>query len=522
MINVEKNKPTMLLILDGFGYRKEKNGNAVAHAHMPIWNNLLKIYPNILLNASGTAVGLLPGYMGNSEVGHTCIGSGRIIKTSLVKFHEAIEDGSFFKNKMLINNFEKLIKNKKNLHLMGLLSDAGVHSHEFHLYAIIKLAKQVGVKNVFIHAFLDGRDTPPKSAPIYLEKLEKFCKTIKCGKIATIHGRFYAMDRDQNWDRTEKSYNILTTEKIKTEQTWQNVLTNFYDKNITDEFIEPTQLIPNTTIKEGDGIFLFNFRPDRARQLTESFINPNFNHFPVKKLNSTDHTLSFFVSTTRYKDEFKKFNNDVLFEKEDIKNTLLDEISEQTKKKVFVIAETEKYTHVTYFFRGMVEKKLSNEIYKLIPSIKAKNYIDHPKMSAKKITENLIDDLKTDPAYFYLVNYANPDMVGHSGNFDATVKACEFLDKQIKILYEQIVEKMDGTIFITSDHGNAEEITGSKQTSHTSNPVVFMIISKKLEHSEKDINYEKPKYGLSNIAATILKYLNLKVPKEMEKPIKFY
>ena len=308
MINHKNQSPTMLLILDGFGYRKDEKGNAVANANMPYWDNLLKTYPNVLLNASGTAVGLVPGYMGNSEVGHTCMGSGRIIKTSLVKFNEAIKNNSFFKSETLIKHFTELKSNNKSLHLMGLLSDAGVHSHKFHLYAIIKLAQQIGIKNVFIHAFLDGRDTPAKSAPTHLSKLDGFCKTLNYGKIATIHGRFYAMDRDQNWNRTQKTYNTLTSKQIAEQQTWQTVLKSFYNKNITDEFIEPTQLIPNATIKNNDGIFFFNYRPDRARQLTESFINPDFNHFPVKNLNSTNNTLAFFISTTRYKDEFAKFN----------------------------------------------------------------------------------------------------------------------------------------------------------------------------------------------------------------------
>ena len=516
MIQKENGTPTMLLILDGFGYRKEKGGNAIVAANMPNWQNLVKNYPNLLLKASGKAVGLLEGYMGNSEVGHTCMGSGRIVKTVLVKFHEAIENKTFFKNKLLIKNFEILKKESKSLHLMGLLSDAGVHSHQSHLYALIHLAKQVGLQKVFIHAFLDGRDTPAKSASIFLEKLENLCEKLNCGKIATLSGRFYAMDRDNNWDRTQVCYNILTKKQNNPEQTWQQVLQNSYKNNITDEFLEPIQLIKNGTIQKNDGVFFFNFRLDRARQLTESFINPEFNHFPVKNLNPTNNTLSFFITTTRYKKEFQKFSNDILFKKEKIKHTLLDKISEQTNKKVFVIAETEKYAHVTYFFRGVVEKRLPNEKYTLIPSIKVKNYVDHPEMSAKKITDEILQSLQTDPAYFYLVNYANPDMVGHSGNFDATIKACECVDKQLGKLYKQIIEKMNGTIFITGDHGNAEET----KTSHTQNPVVFMVVNKNLKHPKENVEYEKPEFGLSNIAPTILKYLGLKVPEEMDKSIK--
>ncbi len=518
-----KNTPTMLIILDGFGYKSDKKNNAVETANMPNWKKWLTIYPNCLLNASGEAVGLLPNYMGNSEVGHTCIGSGRIVKTSLAKFHESIKDRSFFKNKTLIENFEKLKLKNKALHLMGLISDAGVHSHEEHLFALLKLAKQVGLKKVYIHAFLDGRDTPPKSTRIYLQRLQKVCDELNLGKIVTMHGRFYAMDRDNNWERTQESYDVLCNkENINLKNiTWQASLEDSYRNQITDEFLKPIRLIPEGKIEKGDGgnggdgIVFFNFRPDRARQLTECFINPKFDHFKVKDLNSTDGSLEFFITPIKYQKEFDQFNNPTLFEKENIEHTLLDEISEQTHKSIFVIAETEKYAHVTYFFRGMNEKKLETENYNLIPSIKAKNYINHPEMSAKKITDAILDSLKKDPAYFYLVNFANPDMVGHSGNFDATVKACEFLDTQLEKIYQEVVIKQNGTIFITADHGNAEEMGNQYSTSHTNNPVVFMMINKKIEHPEQKTNFEKPTLGLSSIAPTILQHLGLKIPKEM-------
>jgi len=512
---MEKYSPTMLIILDGFGYREESDGNAVKAATMPNWNKWLKIYPNYLLKASGEAVGLLPGYMGNSEVGHTCMGSGRIIKTTFTKFQENINNKSLFKNKMLLQNFENLKKENKTLHLIGLLSDAGVHSHEYHLHAFIELASIVGLEKVFIHAFLDGRDTPSKSAAIYLQKLDNICKKFNCAKLVTMHGRFYAMDRDNNWDRTEVSYKILCNQQQNFQNiTWQQALKNSYTKDITDEFFFPIQLQQDSIIQKRDGIVFFNFRPDRSRQLTESFINPEFKEFKTKNLNSTTGTLAFFITTTKYKKEFEKFKNDVLFEKEKIEHTLLDEISTQANKPVFIIAETEKYAHVTYFFRGMSEKKLPNETYTIIPSIKAKNYINHPEMSAEKITGNVLKSLQNNPAYFYLINYANPDMVGHSGDFNSTVKACEFLDKQLKKLYIEIIEKQNGTIFITSDHGNAEEMKGKHSTSHTTNPVIFMMINKKVEHKKYTSN---PWLGLSNIASTILKHLELKIPKEMEQ-----
>lgn len=503
--------PTALIILDGFGYSLQSKGNAVAAANMPNFKAWLKSYPSTLLHASGKDVGLLPGFIGNSEVGHLTMGSGRIIKSVLVKFKEAIDDGSFFKNKTLIKNFKKIGDNNA-LHLIGLLSDAGVHSHQFELEALLELAKKQNIKNVYIHTFLDGRDTPPKSAAIYLDRLEKFCKKINLGKIATIHGRFYSMDRDNNWKRIKKSYDILCSSKaVVCNESWQELLNKSYANGVTDEFVQPTLLLKDGQIKKDDGVVFFNFRPDRARELTQAFIDPNFDKFDVIKNN-----FKFFITATRYKKEFENFDNEILFENKKIENTLLDQIP----CNKFIIAETEKYAHVTYFFRGMVDKQLGNEQRVLIPSIKAKNYIEHPEMSAQKITDKVLESLKSDPACFYLINYANTDMVGHSGNFDATVKACEFLDGQLKKLYEEIVIKQNGTIFLTADHGNAEEMidlkTGKPKTSHTNNPVFFIKINKNLEGKYLP-EYKKIEYGLSNIAPTILEYLGLDVPKEMVK-----
>jgi 2,3-bisphosphoglycerate-independent phosphoglycerate mutase len=522
MIQQKNLNPTMLIILDGFGYRKETEGNAIKLAKMKYWEQWSKIYPSVLLNASGNAVGLPSGFIGNSEVGHVCIGSGRIVKTILARFSKEIENKTFFKNKLLISNFEKLKKENKTLHLMGLLSDGGVHSHELHLFALIELAKKVGLNNVLIHPFLDGRDVSPKSAATYLANLENVCKKFNLGQIATIHGRFFAMDRDNNWDRTQISYNTLCIpQENLSPTTWQQALEDSYKKNIFDEFFVPTQIIKNATIQQDDGIVFFNFRPDRARQLTQTFIDPKFDHFVTKDLNSTKKTLSFFISTTRYKKDFEQFNNQILFEKEKIEHTFLDEISAQTNKKVFIIAETEKYAHVTYFFRGETEKKLPNEEYTLIPSIKAKDYVHHPEMSAPKITQAILESLQKNLAYFYLVNFANPDMVGHSGNLEATIKACKCIDEQLEKIYIEVVEKQNGTIFITGDHGNAEEMidsSGNPKTSHTTNPVVFMAINKKFEL--KNIQEEcTPQFGISNIAPTILQFLGLKIPKEMNKPL---
>lgn len=503
--------PTMLVIIDGFGHKDASNGNAVALARMPTWDHLLQKYPNTLLEASGEAVGLPPGYMGNSEVGHTCIGAGRIVKTFLAKCNASIDDKSFFSNNTLIEAFTNIKKNNKSLHLMGLLSDAGIHSHEKHLYALLTLAKQIDLPKVFIHPFLDGRDTPPKSAVSYLKKLESFCENLGCGTIATIHGRLYAMDRDKNWNRTKLTYDTLTkTSPIKFHN-WEEALEDYYGEKVTDEFIPPTSLTKKAPISAGDGIVFFNFRPDRAKQLTEAFINPKFNSFNVSQKN-----LCCFVSMVQYDASFLHYNNQVIFKPEPIKHTLLDEIADQTDKKpVFIIAETEKYAHVTYFFRGKRDITLPHERRVLIPSKKVKTYEDIPEMSAPEITSELLSSLQNDPAYFYLVNYANLDMVGHSGNLDATIKACECIDEQLKLLHEEVVVQQGGTLFITADHGNAEEMTdistGNPKTSHSCNPVPFIMCKK--NHTKPQIPIKD--LGLSSIAPTILRQLNLEIPREM-------
>jgi len=473
---------TMLVILDGFGYRKERHGNAIAQASMPNWNYLVHHYPHELLGASGQFVGLPDGFMGNSEVGHLCMGAGRVVRTSFCKIHNSIEDGSFFSNKLLISKLTELKNKNHSFHIMGLLSDSGVHSHDSHIYALLKLAKSIGVENTFVHAFLDGRDTPPMSAGVYLKKLQDFCEKENYGSIASIHGRFYSMDRDNNWDRIKKSYDVMVGDTEVISLSWQDALESSYENNITDEFVEPVLFNKNGAVRDGDGIFFINFRPDRARQLTKYFLERN--------------SLSFFVSPVRYAEEFKELNNDILFEDEEIKDTLLDLIS----GPVFIIAETEKYAHVTYFFRGKVDVQLPNETRVLVPSKKVRTYVDHPEMSASEITRKIVESLKEDPAYFYLVNYANCDMVGHSGNLEAVIKACECVDEQLGILYKEVVEKRDGNLFIVGDHGNAEE----PKTSHTTNPVPFVIVNKSLVGDYGGFDECEVKDGLASVAAKIL------------------
>lgn len=515
----------MLVVLDGFGYRKERSGNAIAQAKMPFWNALCSTHRSSLLKASGPDVGLLPGYVGNSEVGHLTLGAGRVVPSILALFNKALDDKTFFQNKMLTEKFLSLKASGKALHLMGLLSDAGVHSHTYHLQGLLQLAHQLGLEKVYIHAFLDGRDTPPFSAKKYLSWLEDFCHQLGCGTIASIHGRFYAMDRDNNWDRIQKSYDLLCGMQHLTEKkvSWQEAVDKAYHSGMSDEFMLPELLNPDGVIQPGDGIVFFNVRPDRAQQLTESFINPLFKHFK-NRYNTGNQQLAFFVTTTRYKKNFAAFNNDILFQNITVKNTLLDEIAQQNTQPppIFITAETEKFAHVTYFFRGMEETQLPHENRVIIPSIKAKDYVQHPEMSAPLITSTLIHSLRSNPAYFYLVNYANADMVGHSGNFAATVKACEILDQQLALLYHEVIERLDGLLVITADHGNAEEKIdefGSPLTAHTTNPVPFVLVTKKKNRSNlaKQPFEQEPVFGLAHVAPTILKFMNLTVPLSMEQ-----
>lgn len=511
--------PCALVILDGFGFSPQYQGNAIAHSNMPTWKKLLQNYPHTYLEAAGQAVGLLPSFIGNSEVGHLTLGAGRIIPSVLKQFHEALTEKSLEFNPILNKQFSLLAHEGGRLHLMGLLSDGGVHSHEAHLFALLERSVQLGVSEIFVHAFLDGRDVAPQSASLYLKKLEAFFLQLGKGKLASIQGRFYAMDRDQNWDRTKQSYRMLTGQLSFVDRSWQNLIEQYYAQQITDEFIPPTLLQKDGFIRPGDGVLFFNFRPDRARQLSEAFLSPNFQKFERTIIRKD---LKFFITTTRYDENFKYWNNDILFEEQQVQSTLLDELHTQThgRLKVFIIAETEKQAHVTYFFRGMRKIKKPQEIYIFVPSIKSKNYIQHPEMSASKITKQVIQSLKNDPAHFYLINYANADMVGHSGDFYATVKACEVIDQQLAQLYEEFITKRNGTLFITADHGNAEykidPTTEKTLTAHTKNPVPFVIVNKEFFNHGY---IQKDHWGLKNVSPTILSHLGLVIPQEMTKEI---
>ena len=471
-------KPVCLIILDGVGHSAQKAHNAVYHAQTPILDYFRDNYPFAMLSASGSAVGLLDGMIGNSEVGHLTIGAGRIIDQPIKLLHNAIDDQSFFSNVALVDCLQKVADKQTTLHLFSLLSDAAVHAHTKHLYAFIRAAAQQNVKRIVLHLFLDGRDVAPQSAKHYLQELEQFIQSFDNVVIGSISGRFYAMDRDNNWQRTQQTYEMLCKPNNKEKQ-WQQVIDDCYAKEIYDEFIPPTALTRDHAINNGDGIIFCNVRPDRARQLTQVFIDEQFNTFDRQK-----RELLFFLTPVKYGNNF---TNKVMMTRQEIKNTLKEQLSNQNKR-IFTIAETEKYAHVTYFFSGGREKPFTGERWHMIPSLKLQNYIEYPEMSAKLITQTVCASLANDPHDFYLINYANADMVGHSGNFDATVKAVECLDQQIKQLYDEVVEQHDGTLIITADHGNAEvmfdEVLQQPHTAHTTNLVPFYAVSKKWKNKE--------------------------------------
>jgi 2,3-bisphosphoglycerate-independent phosphoglycerate mutase len=500
----------VLVILDGFGYRLEKKDNAVAHAYMPHFNTWWKKYPHAILAASGTAVGLPDNMIGNSEVGHITIGAGRIISQPMKVWLDSIADGSFAQNAVLLGELEKLKNSGGALHIIGLLSDAGVHAHETQIYAVIDSAVMAGVKKIVVHPILDGRDVSPQSAYDYLEHLTQITHHYNNGRviIGSLHGRFYAMDRDNNWDRIEKSYRVLTKMTGDSPfESWEKVLERNYAHSITDEFILPTQLNSEGVIHNGDGIVFCNVRPDRARELTQCFVQNGFEHFALKPL-----LLTFFITPVVYSDDV---TTTPLFQRPVVRKTLKDVLAAHNKT-IFTCAETEKYAHVTYFFRGENEKPVATETRQLIPSISVENYVHNPEMSAEQITQIVVSSLREDPQDFYLINYANADMVGHSGNFGATIKAVEFLDTQLGILCNEVVKKMNGTLYITADHGSAEdmfdEVTNQPRTAHTSNPVPFLMIKNGTENSG-----ELELKELADIAPFILRNMGIEVPFEMKK-----
>lgn len=487
--------PIALIILDGFGYRKETIHNAIAKANTPHLDAWFATCPFSLLEASGTHVGLLAGAIGNSEVGHLTIGAGRVISQPVTQIHEAIHKGTFYYNPVLLQALAKIKQHSERLHIIGLCSDAQVHSDIEHMYALLKAAQAAGIKSVFLHLILDGRDVPPQSAATYLKPLSNYLSQTSYGIIGSLHGRFYAMDRDNNGNRTEKSYNVLTGREHSKQKTWEEILANAYRQNITDEFITPVLLDADAFIKAGDGVIFFNTRPDRIAQLAESLVGFD---------------LSCFVTLIDYG---LTVSTEILFEQQPIFQTFKDVLA-AAHKRMFVIAETEKYAHVTYFFTGMRRALLPGETRVLIPSLKLDTYAQQPNMSAPEITKAILETMEK-PYDFYLINYANADMVGHSGNLEATSKAIECLDAQLGLLYDAFVTQHHGTLYITADHGNAEEmfdpISGQPKTAHTTNRVPFLVVS-----TTNTGNKELSLSELADIAPYILRSMQLPVPDEMK------
>jgi 2,3-bisphosphoglycerate-independent phosphoglycerate mutase len=502
-----QNNPIVLVILDGFGHNEDKKHNAVLQANTPNLDELKKIYPHTLINASESEVGLPMGQMGNSEVGHLNIGSGRIIRQDLERINVSIETNKFFDHPALMENFNTLSLKNNSLHIFGLLSDGGVHSYINHFEAILKMAKQQNVKKVYIHAFLDGRDTPPKSAKKYIKILEGYCSKNSIGRIISVCGRFYSMDRDKRWERTEAAYDLIINSKANfSANSATEAIELAYKKNETDEFISPTIIRADNEeiqIQENDCILFMNFRSDRARQITDAILNESFDGFQRKRRVKK---LTYFT-LTNYDESQKKAIP--IFPSIEVKNTLGEFVSDLGKTQLR-IAETEKYPHVTFFFNGGEEEPYKREDRILVNSPKVETYDLQPEMSAYELTEKLSKAIKSKKYDLIICNYANSDMVGHTGILSAAIKAIETLDECIGRV-EKAIKNVEGHLIITADHGNAElmtdEINQQAHTQHTTNLVPFIYIGKK----------SKLRSGgkLSDIAPTILKIMGEQPPKEM-------
>nr|YP_010619227.1 Phosphoglycerate mutase [Amplisiphonia pacifica]WAX03240.1 Phosphoglycerate mutase [Amplisiphonia pacifica] len=495
--------PIILTILDGWGYSEETKGNAIKIANTPNIDKIWKEYPKSLLSASGEDVGLPKNQMGNSEVGHTTIGAGRVINQDLVRIKKSIDTKEFFKNEVINTLCEQISTRKSKLHIIGLCSNGGVHSHIDHLKAIIQITKRYS-HEICLHLITDGRDTKAKVAIKFLDIVNEEIKNNANINICTISGRYYSMDRDCRWSRIEKAYKILTeNNQCKQKQNYKQVVNNFYEIGISDEFIPPTRLYKGE-ITDDDGILFFNFRPDRIRQLIQCLAKNNFKGFVTKKINNL-----LFTTFTEY-DSSLKFP--IVFPTPNQKNFLGQIISNNNIKQLR-LAETEKYAHVTYFFNGGIEEPFPGEDRELIPSPKVETYDLQPEMSAYQITESIINAINKNIYHLIIVNYANPDMVGHTGNLQATIDAVEVVDKCIKILLNKI-KKVSGTLIITADHGNADYMIDENNEackSHSTNLVPFIVIEKEI-YTKYSL---KSKGSLADIAPTILDILNIKSPKEM-------
>ena len=501
--------PVVLIILDGWGYREETDGNAIAAAKTPVMDSLWAAYPHTLIRTSGKAVGLPEGQMGNSEVGHLNIGAGRVVPQELVRISDAVEDGSLLNNPALVKVCQEVQSRGGKLHLIGLCSEGGVHSHLNHLLGLLDLAKARNVSQVCIHAITDGRDTNPKDGVEAIQKIQDHIAKIGVGRIVTISGRYYAMDRDQRWDRVKRAYDVITQEGTGDGRSAVEVLQASYAEGVTDEFVIPTRLAPGA-VEPGDGIIFYNFRPDRARQMSHAFVNPNFKGFERKQIKPLS-----FVTFTQYDPELPVL---VAFEPQNLSN-LLGEVVSRHGLKQLRTAETEKYAHVTYFFNGGLEEPFAGEDRELVQSPMVATYDKAPSMSAEAVTDVAIAAVEKRIYSLIVINYANPDMVGHTGIWDATIQALETVDRCLGRLLEGI-NKAGGTAIIIADHGNAEYMwdeQGNPWTAHTTNPVPFILVEGegvKIPGYGTEVNL-RTDGRLCDVAPTILEILKLPQPAEM-------
>ena len=501
-------KPTVLMILDGYGLNEKQEGNAVAEAKTPVMGKLMAEYPFVKGNASGLAVGLPDGQMGNSEVGHLNMGAGRIVYQELTRITKEIEDGVFFKNEALVKAVENAKANGSALHLYGLVSDGGVHSHNTHIYGLLELAKRHGLKKVYVHCFLDGRDTPPASGKDYVQELTDKMAELGVGEVATVMGRYYAMDRDNRWERVEKAYRALTKGEGEEAKDGVSAIAASYEKGVNDEFVVPAVVKrdgkPVAVIQNKDSVIFYNFRPDRAREITRAFCDDTFTGFErEKKLDLT------YVCFTEY--DVTIPNKLVAFHKVELHNTFGEYLAAHGKTQAR-IAETEKYAHVTFFFNGGVEEPNEGEDRILVKSPKVATYDLQPEMSAYGVCDKLVEAIKSDKYDVIIINFANPDMVGHTGVEPAAIQAVEAVDACVGRAVEAVKET-DGQMFICADHGNAEQLvdynTGAPFTAHTTNPVPFILVN-------ADPAYKLREGGcLADIIPTLIELMGMEKPEEM-------
>ncbi|HZD42039.1 MAG TPA: 2,3-bisphosphoglycerate-independent phosphoglycerate mutase [Terriglobales bacterium] len=501
-------RPVILVVLDGWGINPRKEGNAIAEASTPNMDALSRNFPASSLSVSGLDVGLPEGQMGNSEVGHMILGAGRVVYPDITLIHKAIDEGTFYRNPVLLDALGKTKEKSGRLHLMGLLGDGGVHSHQRHMEALIDMAHRRDMEKIYLHLFLDGRDTPPKSAEQFMLDVMEKLKATPEAHVATVSGRYYAMDRDKRWDRTEKAYRCLTEGGGRQAESPLQAIRTSYQENVTDEFVLPTAIqecVPEGLIRDGDGVIFFNFRADRARQLTRAFTEGNFKEFERPRRPD----LAIFATMTQYDESFELPH---AYSPRTLKNILGEVVSREGLRQLR-IAETEKYAHVTYFFNGGEEKKFAGEERILIPSPKdVATYDLKPEMSAREVTEALVKQLSNEAFDLVIANYANADMVGHSGNFEAAVKACAVIDECIGRVVETVLGKQ-GRLIITADHGNIEQMidydSGMTHTAHTTNPVPVILVDEEWKKSRLH------KGSGRDIAPTILRLLEIPQPGEM-------